>query len=168
MPSVKIEELSLEAFKPFGAFVNMINPDTEVIGDKPVQFFRDMCPLAIAHPRSLPSFSICRVEKRPLVIDVTECHSWTAEGNMPLDGDALIHVAPAAANGVVPMDRVRVFRVPRGTFVTVNAGVWHHAPFVADETATALNMLIVLPERTYANDCLVVELAKKDQITIEK
>ena len=28
------------------------------------------------------------------------------------------------------------------------------------------NVLIVLPERTYANDCIVVELKKADQIGI--
>ncbi len=164
MPSVKVEELTPEAFRPFGTFVNMINPDTIAIGDKPIQFFRDMAPLAIAHPRSLPSFSICRVEKRPLVVDVTEMHTYTAEGNIPLDADALIHVAPATPNGVCPKDKIRVFRVPRGTFVTMNAGVWHHAPFAFG--ADALNMVIVLPERTYANDCLVVELEKKDQVKI--
>jgi ureidoglycolate lyase len=164
MRSVKIEELTLEAFKPFGTFVNMINPDTEAIGAKPVEFFRDMAPLAITHPRSLPSFSICRAEKRPFVVDVTEMHTYTAEGNLPLDADALIHVAPATPNGVCPKDKIRVFRVPRGTFVTMNAGVWHHAPFAYK--ADVLNMVIVLPERTYANDCLVVELAKKDHVKI--
>lgn len=167
MPSVKIEELTVEAFKPYGTFVNMLNPDTEVIGDKPAQFFRDMAQLAMHHPRSLPSFSICRVEKRPLVIDVTEMHSWTAEGNLALDADALIHVAPATPNGVVPKDRFRVFRQPKGTFVTINAGVWHHAPFVWGG-ADYLNMLIVLPERTYANDCVVVSLDKNEQIAIKE
>lgn len=164
MPTAKIEELSLEAFKPFGTFVNMINPDTEAIGENPVKFFRDMAPLAAVHPRSLPSFSICRVEKRPLVVDVTEMHTFTAEGNLPLDADALIHVAPATPNGVCPKDRIRIFRVPQGTFITMNAGVWHHAPFA--HGADVLNMLIVLPERTYANDCLVVPLEKSEQVQI--
>lgn len=166
MASVKIEELSHDAFKPFGTFINMLNPEWESIGDKPIQFFRDMSQLAINHPRSMPSFSICRVEKRPLVIDVSEIHNWTAEGNLPLDADALIHVGPATPNGVVPLDKMRVFRVPRGTFVNIHAGVWHHAPFVYGG-ADALNMVIVLPERTYANDCKVVEFSKAEQITIE-
>lgn len=164
MPSVKIEELTLEAFKPFGSFVNMINPTVNAIGGKPIQFFPDMAPLAIHHPRSLPCVSICRVEKRPLVVDTTEMHTYTAEGNIPLDADALIHVAAATPNGVCPKDKIRVFRVPRGTFVTMNAGVWHHAPFAYK--ADVLNMVIVLPERTYANDCLVIELAKNEQVQI--
>ena len=168
MPSVKIEELSLKAFKPFGSYVNMLDPDTEAIGDNPVKFYRDMSLLAINHPSSLPSFSICRVEKRPLVIDVSEIHNYTAEGNMPLDADCLIHVGPATPNGVCPKDRMRVFRVPRGTFINIHAGVWHHAPFVYDKKATALNMLIILPERVYANDCLVTQFKKSEYIKIKE
>lgn len=164
MPKVKVEELTVEAYKPFGTFVNMLNPDTEFIGESPIRFHRDMATLAMAHPRSLPAFSICRVEKRPLIIDVTEMHTYTAEGNIPLDGDALIHVAPATPNGVCPKDKIRVFRVPQGTFVTTHAGVWHHAPFAI--TGNVLNMVIILPERTYANDCLVVPLEKHEQIEI--
>ena len=166
MPKVKIEELTPEAFRPYGAYANLLDPDAEAIGDGPVRFFRDLLPLAITHPRSLPCFSVCRVERRPLVVDVTEMHSWTAEGNLALDADALFHVAPATPNGVCPKDRIRVFRQPRGTFVSLNAGVWHHAPFVHGGAA-ALNMLVVLPERTYANDCLVVQLLENEKIAIE-
>lgn len=166
MVTAKIEELTLEAFKPFGTFVNMLNPDTEAIGESPVKFYRDMALLAIQHPRSLPAFSVCRVEKRPLVVDMSEIHNYTAEGSMPLDADALIHVAPATPNGVCPKDRVRIFHVPRGTFVTLNAGVWHHAAFAY--RADVLNMLIVLPERTYANDCIVVPFEKHEQVHIKE
>ncbi len=168
MPSVKIEELSPEAFSPFGTYVKMLDPDTEYIGENPVRFYRDMSMLACQHPRSLPSFSICRVEKRPLVVDVSEIHNYTAEGNLALDADCLIHVGPATPNGVCPKDKIRVFRVPRGYFVNVHAGVWHHAPYVYDKNATAVNMLIVLPERTYANDCIVVPFADNEKITIQE
>ncbi len=165
MRTVVVEELTPEAFRPFGAYANMLNPDMEFLGENPVKFYRDMVPLAIPHPRSLPTFSVCRVEKRPLVVDVTEMHTYTAEGNLPLDADALIHVAVATPNGVCPKERIRVFRVPRGTFFTINAGVWHHAPFALG--AEVLNMLVVLPERTYANDCVVVELNKDEHVHIK-
>ncbi len=84
---------------------------------------------------------------------------------LPLDNDVLIHVAPATPAAVVPLDKVRVFRVPRGTMVTLRPGVWHHAPFTANNQPA--NVLIVLPERTYANDCVVVKLDEKDRIRIE-
>lgn len=166
MRSAKIEKLTHEAFRPFGSFVQMINPDTEVIGEKPVQFFRDMLTLDINNPSVQASFSICRVEERPRVVDVSEYHSCCAEGNLPLDADILIHVAPATPNGVVPHDKIRIFRVPKGTFLTMRPGVWHHAPFV-DGGAKAANVVIVLPERTYANDCVVVELKDAEKVKIE-
>lgn len=167
MRTVSIEELSQEAFKPFGRYANMLAPDGECIGEDPVRFYRDMVPLPNGEPRSLPSFSICQVRVRPLVVDVTEMHSYAFEGNLPLDADALIHVAPATPNGVCPCESIRVFRIPRGTFVAVNPGVWHHAPFVYGQGAKVLNMLIVLPERAYANDCFVVPLKKKERVAIK-
>lgn len=168
MRTVPIEELTPEAFKPFGRYAAMLAPDGECIGEDPIRFYRDMLPLPNGEPRSLPSFSICQVRPRPLVVDVSEIHSYAFEGNLPLDADALIHVAPATANGVHPFDRIRVFRIPRGTFVVVNPGVWHHAPFVYGKGNAVLNMLIVLPERAYANDCIVVPLKEEERVGIRE
>ena len=109
-------------------------------------------------------FSVCRVCERPPVIDVTEYHNLTGEGVLPLDADALIHVAPAGVEGPPPLDKVEAFRVPKGTFVSLNPGVWHHAPFA--HNADVANVLIVLPERTYATDCHVTELEPAEQIEI--
>ena len=166
MRTAKVEQLTLEAFAPFGQFASMIDPEAEFIGAKPVEFFRDMVPLNLGDP--MASFSVCRVETRPEVVDVTEYHTACGEGTLPLDADILIHVAPATPNGEVPWDRVRIFRVPKGTFVALKPGVWHHAPFLADANAIAANVLIVLPERTYANDCIVAELEEDRQTRIER
>ena len=85
---------------------------------------------------------------------------------MPLDGDVLFHVGPATPPGQdPPLNRFKVFLIPRHTFVALNPGVWHHAPFSA--TGATVNCLIVLPARTYATDCTVVELARKDWVKIE-
>ena len=165
MRSVAVSELSLEAFSPYGGFANMIDPTTAKIGAPPVEFFRDMLPLELGGAHC-PSFSVCRVEQREMVIDVTECHSRTGEGMLPLDGDALIHVGSATPTGdSPPYDRFSIFRVPRGTFIAIRPGVWHHAPFSLD--ANPVNVLIVLPERTYANDCTVIEIPPEDRIRIE-
>ena len=165
MRTAKVERLGRDGFAPFGEFARMMDPDTEFIGRKPIQFFRDMVPLNLGGA-TVAGFSVCRVEKRPMVVDVTEYHTGCGEGILPLDADILIHVAPATPTGVVPWDRVRVFRVPKGTFVALKAGVWHHAPFLADARAKAANVLIVLPERTYANDCVVHELKGRERVAI--
>ena len=163
MRTVNVEELSVEEFLPFGFYANMIDPDSEKLGESPIEFFRDMVQQDLGGV-GIASFSTCRMEKRDLVINVSECHNTTAEGSMPLDNDVLIHVAPAGATDAVPVDKIRVFRVPQGTMVVLRPGVWHHAAFTANDEP--VNVLIVLPERAYIKDCVVVELAEPDQVRI--
>lgn len=165
MRTTKVKELTHESFLPYGTYGNLVDPASEKLGAKPVEFFRDIVQQDFA-PANAASYSTCRVEKREPIIDVTEYHTRTAEGILPLDNDALIHVAPATASGEpAPLDKIEVFRVPKGTMVVLRPGVWHHAPFtVNDEPA---NVLIVLPERTYANDCEVVPLEGEDRIRVE-
>lgn len=161
MNTVKVEELSLEAFAPFGTYATLINPTSTKLGAPPIEFFRDALPLEQGSHN--PSFSTCRVEARALIIDVLEYHSRTGEGILPLDADVLVQVAPASGNGHLPLEAVRVFRVPQGTMLAIRPGVWHHAPFVLTGAA---NVLIVLPERTYANDCTVVPIEESERLEI--
>ena len=166
MRKVSVEELSLEAFLPFGYYSDMIDPEAVKIGAAPIEFFRDMLQLDLGRA-TIASLSTCRVERRDRVIDVTECHSSAGEGTLPLDNDILIHVGPATPPGSeIPLDEIRVFRVPRGTMVVLRPGVWHHAAFTVNEDP--VNVLIVLPERAYANDCRVVTLAEDDWIYVKR
>jgi ureidoglycolate lyase len=114
---------------PYGFFASMIDPKAEKIGAAPIEFYRDMLQQGLGG-YATASFSTCRVEPREPVIDVTEFHTATAEGILPLDNDVLIHVAPATPMGSgPPLDAVRVFRVTKGTMVVIRPGIWHHAPF---------------------------------------
>lgn len=163
MKSVKVKELSLEAFLPYGRFADMVTPVGERMGSDYVHFFRDM--LSTDWDGSV-AFSTCRVLKRELVIFAFEYHNRTAEGILPLDNDILIHVAPATRpDGTVPVDKVEVFRVPKGTMVVIRPGVWHHAPYTPNDQSSSV--LIVLPERTYANDCECIRFEGDDRIAIE-
>jgi ureidoglycolate lyase len=165
MRTLKAGPLSMEAFAPFGQYANFIDPDALKIGAPPIEFFRDMVPLNLGGS-NLPSFSVCRVEKREMIIDATEYHDTSGEGIMPLDGDVLMHVGPAVPPGQAPpLDEFRVFHVPRGTFVALNPGVWHHGPFTV--SGAPVSSLIVLPQRLYAVDCSTVELGGEDCIRVE-
>jgi len=164
MRQVKARELDREAFLTYGTYHRMVDPKAEKIGDAPIEFFRDLVPVDLGSSASA-SFSVCRVGRRPLVVDTLEYHDVCGEGILPLDADVLIHVAPATLPGVIPLEKIEVFRVPRGTMVSIKAGVWHHAPYALNTEVA--NVLIVLPERTYALDCEVCELEKKDQVAIK-
>jgi ureidoglycolate lyase len=158
MHKLNITPLTLETFRPFGSFANLINPSTVKIGTEPVEFYRDMARLDLGQ-NTAASFSTCRVTTRPLIVTDLEYHTYCGEGILPLDGDILQPVAPATANGDLPWDRIEVFRVPKGTIVTLNAGVWHCGPYAYQSEVA--NVLIVLPERVYANDCKVVAIPEE-------
>jgi len=162
MAQTNIKELTLDSFAAYGTFRNMIDPDTPVIGEKPVQFFRDMLQLELG-TATRASFSICRVEKRPLVVDTSEYHNNCGEGLLPLDSDILIHVAVATPDEL-DTETIQVFHVPKGTMVVLDVGVWHHAPFAYGNDSA--NVLVVLPERTYKKDCYVTELPRRNQVEI--
>jgi len=164
MRTVKIETLSLEAYKTYGNYANMINPSDEKIGDGQIEFFRDQIQLYVA-PNSMLSYSCCRVEKRSLVLDAMEYHADCYEMVLPLDNDILLLVAAAGSEKIPPLNKVRGFYVPKGTAISIKPGVWHGCPFSANENVA--NILINLPERNYANDCNVVAIAKEKQLQIE-
>ena len=161
---VKVKELTRENFAKYGDYVDLLAPNGVKIGNEPIEFYRDMIQMHLGDGSVLPSFSICKVDNRPAVIDVTEYHSYAMEGNIPLDGDTYMHFAKATPTSEPPLDDFEVFRIPKGTLVVAKPGVWHHAPFAVD--TAPVHTLVILPERTYANDCIVVELKKKDQIKI--
>lgn len=161
MKTIKIQELAQETFEKYGIFKDMLHPEGEKLGSVPIEFFRDMVQVKSMQVNSA-SFSVCRVTKRDLIIDVSESHTFCSEGSLPLDGDIIIHVAPAVPGDEVPEDKIEAFLVPKGTFISLNPGVWHHAAFAYG--TNAVNVAIVLPERAYANDCKAAELKEKIQI----
>ena len=164
MKTVHVQELSVEAFLPFGSYAQHLDPKAATAGGRPVAFIPDMVQLNLGG-HSIASLSTCRVEPRDPVIGFSEYHSVTGEGILPLDADVLIHVGPpTSARAGLPVDQMQVFRVPQGTAVSLRPGVWHGAPFCA--TDRAANVLIVLPERTYANDCIVVLHEEEQKLEI--
>jgi ureidoglycolate lyase len=161
----QVEELTLSGFNDFGRFARFVDPSTPHLGKKPVEFFRDMLQLDLG-TATKASFSVCRVEKRTEIIDALEYHNSSAEMCMPLDGDILLYVAPAGAPDALRTEDIRVFRVPALTMAVINIGVWHNAVFPA--TANSVNVLIALPERLYATDCVVRQLAEGEKVGIRR
>lgn len=113
---------------------------------------------------NVASMSSVVVHPREYVIDGAEYHSHTCEATLPIDGDIFIHVGPPT-KGDVPYDSMRVFRVPKGTIVVLKPGVWHGAPFAAG--GKRQSALVILPERTYANDCFFVDIPKEKRLEID-
>lgn len=161
MRKIKVQKLDREAFRPYGDFVELLRP-ASFYGDAPTAFTPDMLQLSLAQ-HDQASFSICRVVERANIVDTSEYHSAASEGNLPLDGDVVLHVAPAN-RGQIEADKFEAFLVPKGTLVTLKPGVWHFAPYaVSGEVST----VVILPERTYANDCVVVKHTEEQKLELE-
>lgn len=161
MQTIPVRALTLEAFQEFGTFTSLTDCRTSKIGSVPVEFFRDITGCNLGN--ICPSFSVVKTWKREPVIDEAEQHFYTAEVLLPLDGDVVIFVAPST-NREVPYKEIQAFAVPKNTLVTVKPGVWHKAPFPVKEEV--VHSLIILPERTYANDCLVASFPEEQKLRI--
>ncbi len=164
MKTVGIKKLTMEAFAPYGTFASVMAPKGPKMGEKPVEFFRDMVQQTLG-AANMVSYSACVVEQRDWVITNAEYHNHCCEAIICLDGDYLAHFAPACPEGEEPFDSIEVFLIPKGTMVVVRPGVWHQAgfPYGCGE----VHVLCALPERTYSNDCVFMEIPENKRIRVE-
>jgi len=163
MKKVNVKKLTVEGFKEYGYFANLINPDSRKFTFGAVVFHPDMVFLDLGQVNKA-ALSVTRIRKRPLKIDGVEYHNLSGEGILPLDGDVLMHLAPPTQGNELQFDSIEVFYVPKGTMVSLRKGVWHYAPYAIN--TDFVNILVVLPERTYANDCYFMPLPEAEQIEI--
>ena len=160
MRTRKVKRLNLQDFQKYGMYHSMLCMDTERLGPPPVEFYRDI--LKVDLGGQTPSFSVTQITKRPLIAEKFEYHSYTGEAFLPLDGDVVVHVAPAGKRETIPYEKIELFWIPKETMVVIHPGVWHAAPFVIGEGT--VHILNVLPERTYANDCQAVVFPDEEKI----
>lgn len=159
MRTLKAQLISKENFSLYGTFSNMLEPKGNHLGS----FYHDGVLFPVSGNMPLAFSTLVSDKQEPMVITSAEYHNYTGEGVLPLDDDVVIHVAPPS-NKPVP-DLTEAFIVPKGTFVFLNAGVWHLAALPVHKDT--VHILIALPERTYFNDCTVVEYAPEDQFEIQ-
>ena len=157
MKKIPVQELTHEAFYRYGSFHNMTNAAELKDAHSDNEFAADLLSLDLHD--EIASFSIARVSPCEMTIKAYEYHCHTCEGILPLDGDCIIFVGPSSWNP--SPENLEAFRVPRGTMVRLNLGVLHGRQFCCGKEP--VNVLIVLPVRTYANDCVFIELPEERQ-----
>jgi len=172
MRVIKPISMDIDNFVQYGTCVDMINPIGVVkLGEKPVLFYPDVAHVHLGPMASnVVNSGVCKVFWRPFVVDRMELHSFCGEGILPLNRDIIVQVAPAGVDQVDLPDAIEAFFVKQGTFVSIKEGVWHHGPFLATEDQidgdTSVSVMITLPNRTYANDCIEVGLVKDQRVKI--
>jgi len=150
--------ITIEGFAPYGSYTNVLNPSGNHLGD----FYNDPVLLPVSGDMSIAFSPLVSRKPERIIVSEAEYHNTTGEGILLLDDDAVIHVAPPGKDPVPEL--TEAFIVPKGTIVKLNVGVWHLAPIPVNNEI--MHVMIVLPERVYANDCTVVQYALDDQIEI--
>ncbi|MGD1822053.1 MAG: ureidoglycolate lyase [Pleomorphochaeta sp.] len=158
MRKIKAQKLTTESFKEFGSFYNMVDPQGYNLGD----FFPDHLDVANTTNMSYGFSSLNVYKKDKMLVDTVEYHNYSAEVLLPIDTDIVIHVAPPNNKNVVEL--TQAFIIPKGTIVKLNIGVTHLCPFSITEEEG--HVMVALPQRTYQNDCVLVDLSSEDQFEI--
>lgn len=161
MKTIKAIPITNDTFAPFGQFYPIDVPTGYALCGELHRFFPDRLVADSQHRVGYSPILVKKPEK--MVITQQEYHTTTWEMLMPLDDDMILHVAPASA-GVPVTELAQAFIVPKHTLVKLNAAVWHLAPLPANKEQ--LTAMVILPECTYANDCIVVDLKPEQQFEI--
>ena len=162
MRTIKAVPITNENFRPYGSFASMLDPKGHCFpGDN--TFYPDQVELNVQGGKPI-TFSPLTVKKpERMIVKEAEYHNYTGEGVLVLDDDAIIHVAPPSNHAIVP-EKTEAFIVPKGTLVKLNTGVWHLAALPVNNDV--LHVMIILPERVYANDCTVCQYPEDRQVEI--
>jgi ureidoglycolate lyase len=163
MRELNPKPISHDTFRKYGDFQSIANPEGGFDPGSVDQFIPDI--LSITLGSSSLSFSVLKIRRRPAVLKKIEYHARYGEAIFPFDGDIIgIFAPPSRQNEGIPLDLAEAFIIPRATLVYLRPGVWHLSPFVHNSEECTL--LCMLPERTYANDAVVVDIPEKDWLTI--
>jgi ureidoglycolate lyase len=153
-----IRTLTAEAFAPFGRVIE--RPDRDPDADGPgwswwgetMSLEGDGRPWGVGYLDLTPSAAW---------FDWAERHMRSLEAIVPIEGSCLVYVAPSEAPdspGRLPaFERFQVFRVPPGSGVVMDAGVWHGAPLAHGRSARAIVLLL---EGTGKDDVTLVRFAE--------
>lgn len=159
MYKIKVQNIHVMEFEDLGTYYDMLNPHGSHTGS----LYPDkiLFPVSGVMPMGFSSYVVKHVDE--MLVVGAECHSYSPDIILPLDGDIIYYAAPASPTPRPEL--LRAFRVPRGTMVCLQAGVWHQSAFAAQEEA--VHALVGLPQCTYMNDTTRMEFPVGEWVRIE-
>lgn len=158
MRTIKAMPLTVEAFREYGEFYSIVEPEGHHMGN----FYHDhvLIPVSGNAPMACSAYVVKKPEK--MIIKEAEYHNDSGEIILPVDGDIITYVA--APSRELDPEATVAFVIPKGTVVKLNAGVWHRTSYAVDQET--VHTLIMLPERTYKRDCVIVAYGEENWIEI--
>jgi ureidoglycolate hydrolase len=154
-----VETLTAEAFAPFGRVISQPERARDAEGPG----WRWWAETVLLSSDGRP-FGVGFLDLEPAAasFDWAEKHRRTQESVIATTGDILLYVASAEYERAPAEDAFRVFRIPGGSGVVLDRGVWHGAPLAPSGATTALVLIL---EGTGRHDVVVERF---DAIEIER
>ena len=94
---------------------------------------------------------------------VFEAHNQTPEVLVPIDDDVIVLVGKKTAfdHGMPAMEDFEAFLLPKGMAVSLNTGIWHHAPMTL---SSSVKTLVLFKENTSFEDTIVKDLKEQELV----
>jgi ureidoglycolate lyase len=128
-----IEDLTAEAFAPFGTVVEQPQRAHDAAGPGWSWWGENVKLAGGDRPYALGYLDL---QPAPLRFDWAERHMHSDELLVPMGADCLVYVAPAEhpeePRRLPPLERFRVFQLQPGQGVLISKAVWHGAPLALD------------------------------------
>ena len=140
---LKIEDLTVESFAPFGEVIQQPARDKDASG--PGWTWWGQNHLLAGGDRN---YAIGYLDLQPadLKFDWAERHMHSDELLVPMGGDCLVYVGPPdhpeEPDRLPDLDRFHVFRLQQGQGVLLGKGVWHGAPMALDKPVNVTVLLL--------------------------
>jgi ureidoglycolate hydrolase len=161
--TLRARELTAGAFEPYGRIIRVPERPEDASGPG-WRWWAE----TVSLPTDGRAFGVGYLDlsASPMRFDWAERHMRSVEVVVPLDGDCLVYVGPAERPedpaALPPRERFEVFRLPPGTGVAMDPGVWHGAP-LSEAPASAMVLLL---EGTGRDDVTVVRF-EDDPVDVE-
>jgi ureidoglycolate lyase len=163
--TLKVRELSAEAFAPYGRVIEVPARPTDASGPGWSWWAETVLLAGDGRPWGVGYLDL---EPTELRFDWAERHRRTLEAVFPTSRDVLVYVGPPdhpdEPERIPPLETFRVFRVPPGAGVIMDRGVWHGAPLAPDGPTRALVFIL---EGTGRHDVALVRFPETP-VGIEK
>jgi ureidoglycolate lyase len=147
--ALQTRELSPQAFAPYGRVIEAPGRAADAAGPGWTWWAETVLLSGDGRPWGVGYLSL---EPTKLQFDWAERHMRTLEAIVPIGGDCYVYVGPPdhpeEPRRLPPFERFEVFRVPSGSGVVMDRGVWHGAPFAADGPTGALVLILEGTGRT--------------------
>ena len=162
---LKIEELTAEAFGPFGKVITQPGRPKDAAGPGWTWWGENH---AMAGGDRNYAIGYLDLQPADLTFNWAERHMHSDELLIPMGGNCLVYVGPPdhpeEPLRLPPLDNFRVFCLRQGQGILLGKGVWHGAPLALDKP---LNVVVVLLKDTGKVDGHVVRF-EETPVQIER